>query len=121
MDWFYSRVHRTERVKAGRMEEEKREETRKKERKRRGKQRGKQRGTEEAWGNNKIAGVLPSAICNTIDQPLLGFDFFDSASFASILFFFFSDQVTSGSSSAIHRPLSLRLVQHRWTVIPPRK
>ena len=85
MDWFYSRVHRTERVKAGRMEEEKREETRKKERK----QRGKQRGTEEAWGNNKIAGVLPSGICNTIDQPLLGFDFFDSASFASIFFFFF--------------------------------
>lgn len=100
------------------MEEEKREETRKKERK----QRAKQRGTEEAWGNNKIAGVLPSGICNTIDQPLLGFDFFDSASFASIFFFFFfSDQVTSGSSSAIHRPLSLRLVHHRWTVTPPRK
>lgn len=33
MDWFYSRVHRTERVRAGRTGEEKREEKRKKERK----------------------------------------------------------------------------------------
>ena len=35
MDWFYSRVHRTERVKAGRTGEEKREEKRRERKKER--------------------------------------------------------------------------------------